>query len=356
MTMKHKYFDIHSHLNFSDFNEDREEVIKKMRDEDAGAISVGIDLETSKEVVDLADKYDNIFATIGLHPTKTSSGGFGPSSGGFGPSSGGFGPSSGGFGPSSGGFGPSSGGFGPSSGGFGPSSGGFGPSSGGFGPSSGGFGPSSGGFGPSSGGFGPDTRESFNKKNYKELVKNKKVVAIGECGLDYYRIKNNKSEIKNTQKENLERQIQFALENDLPLMLHFRPSVKTMDAYMDGLDILNSYAKNHGEKLRGNTHFFAGDLDTAGKFLNIGFTLSFTGVITFADNYDEIIKYTPLDMLMSETDCPFAAPSPFRGKRCEPLYIKEIVKRISEIKSIEYEKVEKTLVDNAFKIFFKNRI
>ena len=300
MTMKYKYFDIHSHLNFSDFNEDREEVIKKMSDEGMGAISVGIDLETSKEVVDLADKYDNIFATIGLHPTKTSSGGFGPSSGGFGPSSGGF--------------------------------------------------------GPSSGGFGPDARESFNKKNYKELVKNKKVVAIGECGLDYYRIKNNKSEIKNTQKENLERQIQFALENDLPLMLHFRPSVKTMDAYMDGLDILNSYAKNHGEKLRGNTHFFAGDLDTAGKFLNIGFTLSFTGVITFADNYDEIIKYTPLDMLMSETDCPFAAPSPFRGKRCEPLYIKEIVKRISEIKSIEYEKVEKTLVDNAFKIFFKNRI
>ena len=286
MTMKYKYFDIHSHLNFSDFNEDREEVIKKMRDEGAGAISVGIDLETSKEVVDLADKYDNIFATIGLHPTKTSSGGFGPSSGGF----------------------------------------------------------------------GPDTRESFNKKNYKELVKNKKVVAIGECGLDYYRIKNNKSEIKNTQKENLERQIQFALENDLPLMLHFRPSVKTMDAYMDGLDILNSYAKNHGEKLRGNTHFFAGDLDTAGKFLNIGFTLSFTGVITFADNYDEIIKYTPLDMLMSETDCPFAAPSPFRGKRCEPLYIKEIVKRISEIKNIEYEKVEKTLADNAVKIFFKNRI
>ena len=307
MTMKYKYFDIHSHLNFSDFNEDREEVIKKMSDEGMGAISVGIDLETSKEVVDLADKYDNIFATIGLHPTKTSSGGFGPSSGGFGPSSGGFGPSSGGF-------------------------------------------------GPSSGGFGPDARESFNKKNYKELVKNKKVVAIGECGLDYYRIKNNKSEIKNTQKENLERQIQFALENDLPLMLHFRPSVKTMDAYMDGLDILNSYAKNHGEKLRGNTHFFAGDLDTAGKFLNIGFTLSFTGVITFADNYDEIIKYTPLDMLMSETDCPFVAPFPFRGKRCEPLYIKEIVKRISEIKSIEYEKVEKTLVDNAFKIFFKNRI
>src|SRR3989344_4207172 len=161
--MKYKYFDIHSHLNFSDFNEDREEVIKKMRDEDVGAISVGIDLETSKEVVDLADKYDNIFATIGLHPTKTSSGGFGPSSGGFGPSSGGFGPSSGGFGPSSGGFGPSSGGF-----------------------------------GPSSGGFGLDARESFNKKNYKELVKNKKVVAIGECWLDYYRIKNNKSEIKNT--------------------------------------------------------------------------------------------------------------------------------------------------------------
>src|SRR3989344_7845600 len=95
MTMKHKYFDIHSHLNFSDFNEDREEVIKKTRDEDAGAISVGIDLETSKEVVDLADKYDNIFATIGLHPTQNSRGGFGASRGGFGSSSGGFGSSRG---------------------------------------------------------------------------------------------------------------------------------------------------------------------------------------------------------------------------------------------------------------------
>ena len=233
------------------------------------SISVGTDLKTSREVVELADRHEGIFATIGLHPDD-------------------------------------------------------------------------------------NRKEIFNAEDYKELVKNKKVVAIGECGLDYFRIKGDGEEIKKRQKQNFISQIEFALENDLPLMLHFRPSGKTMDAYEDGLEILSLYKKKYGKKLRGNSHFFAGDLDIAKKFLEIGFTLSFTGVITFASNYDEIIKYVPLNMLMAETDCPFVAPVPHRGGRCEPVYVKEVVKRIAEIRDEDEEEVAKTLVSNACRAYCSN--
>jgi TatD DNase family protein len=267
--MKPKYFDIHSHINFSKFDDDREEVIKRMHDESVWAIVVGTDLETSKEVVELADKNENIFATVGLHPDD-------------------------------------------------------------------------------------NRNEIFNKEDYKELVKNKKVVAVGECGLDYFRIKaGEEEEIKKRQKENFVKQIEFALENDLPLMLHFRPSGKTMDAYEDGLEILNSYKKEYGDKLRGNSHFFAGNLKIAKKFIEIGFTLSFTGVITFADSYDEIIKSVPIESIMAETDCPFVAPVPYRGGRCEPVHVKEVVKRIAEIRGEDTEKVREMLVNNAFRVFIE---
>ena len=77
-------------------------------------------------------------------------------------------------------------------------------------------------------------------------------------------------------------------------------------------------------------------------------------MITFADSYDEIIKYAPLESLMSETDCPFVAPVPYRGKRSEPIYVKEVVKRMAEIRDEETDKVAKALVDNAFKLFAIN--
>ena len=269
--MRPKYFDIHSHINFSVFDKDREKVINKMHEQDVSAIVVGTDLQTSKDVVELADKNDNLFATVGLHPDD-------------------------------------------------------------------------------------NKHENFDVEDYKELVKNQKVVAIGECGLDYFRLKDNIEEEKKRQKDNFINQIEFALENDLPLMIHCRPSINTMDAYEDAYEILNSYKKDHGDKLRGNAHFFAGNLNIAKKFVELGFTLSFTGVITFADSYDEIIRSIPLESIMSETDCPFVAPVPYRGQRCEPIHVKEVVKRIAEIKgesaSWRNEIVKKTLVNNAFRVFF----
>jgi TatD DNase family protein len=98
-------------------------------------------------------------------------------------------------------------------------------------------------------------------------------------------------------------------------------------------------------------HFFAGTWDDAKLFLDLGFTLSFTGVVTFAREYDEVIKNTPLDMLMSETDAPYVSPMPYRGKRNEPAYVIEVVKKIAGIRDEPYEKVRAALVENAMRAF-----
>jgi TatD DNase family protein len=94
-------------------------------------------------------------------------------------------------------------------------------------------------------------------------------------------------------------------------------------------------------------HFFAGDVPTSQRFFNIGFTVSFTGVITFTQDYDEVIRSAPLAMVMSETDAPYVSPVPYRGKRNEPSYVSKVVKRIAEIRDEDEETVRAALVNNA---------
>lgn len=196
-----------------------------------------------------------------------------------------------------------------------------------------------------------NTKESFNSKDYEELAWNVDTVAIGECGLDYYRIQTEDEEEKDRQKKEFQKQIDFAIEVDLPLMLHCRPSKGTMDAYLDVLDILEKTKKEHGEKLRGNVHFFVGDKDIARRFVELNFTLSFTGVITFTKDYNTVIKNTPLSMLQAETDSPYVTPEPHRGDRNEPIHVRKVVKRIAELKGEDVAKVRKQLVKNAYRVF-----
>ncbi len=257
-----KYIDIHSHLNLSQFDADREEVIAGMKESGVSMITVGVDLKTSKEAIVLADANEHIFACIGLHPAD-------------------------------------------------------------------------------------NTTESFDPSVYETLAKNPKVVGIGECGLDYYRLKENIEEEKHRQKKEFEAQIVFAVQHDLPLMIHGRPSKGSMDAYEDILEILE---KEKG-KVRGNVHFFVGTPEIAKRFLALNFTLSFTGVITFARDYDQVIKETPLEMIQAETDSPFAAPIPFRGGRAEPIHVIEVIKKLAELKEVSAEELEKTLWENAGRVF-----
>lgn len=179
--------------------------------------------------------------------------------------------------------------------------------------------------------------EVFDEAYYRALARHEKVVAIGECGLDYFRLE---AGTKEKQEEAFLAQITLANELGKPLMLHIR------NAYKDAHDLLKQNAT-----VKGNVHFFVGTWDEAKLFLDLGFTLSFTGVITFARQYDDVIKNVPLEMLMSETDAPYVAPIPYRGKQNEPAYVIEIVKKIAEIRGEPYEKVREALVQNAIRFF-----
>ncbi len=185
--------------------------------------------------------------------------------------------------------------------------------------------------------------EVFDTTYYKQLATHEKVVGIGETGLDYFRLE---GETLEKQREAFIAQIELANEVQKPLMLHIRPSQENTEVYQDALEILQKYAK-----VPGNAHFFAGSKEDAKGFLDIGYTISFTGVITFTQDYDDIIKYVPQESLLSETDAPYVAPVPHRGKRNEPLYVQEVVKRIGEIKNIPAEEIQQQLIQNAKQLF-----
>ena len=133
-------------------------------------------------------------------------------------------------------------------------------------------------------------------------------------------------------------------------MLHIRPSEGTMDAYKDALVLLATY-KQQWSTMRGTSHFFAGTKEIADQFLTLGFHISFSGVITFVPEYEDVVRHVPLERILSETDAPFAAPAPYRGKRNEPAYVIEIVKKIAEIKQLQLETVEVQLLQNVRNLF-----
>jgi len=190
--------------------------------------------------------------------------------------------------------------------------------------------------------------EEFNYEKMLTLSKEERVVSIGECGLDYFRENDEAFKIK--QKEIFHLHVKLALEVSKPLMIHARPSGKTMDAYEDVLDILESYKKDK-ESLMANFHFFSGGIEIAKRVLSLGFTLSFDGPITFSNDYDEVIKMTPIKSIMAETDSPFAAPVPYRGKRAEPYMVKEVIKKIAELKGLSNEETIDIMNNNAKKVF-----
>ncbi len=185
--------------------------------------------------------------------------------------------------------------------------------------------------------------EVFDKEYFYSLAQNEKVVAIGECGFDFYRVE---KDTKEKQEEAFIAQINLANEIGKPLMLHIRDVAGSVGAYEDALKVLKQNAK-----VLGNVHFFAGTYDIAKQFWDMGYTTSFTGVITFANQYDEIIKKAPIEMLHAETDAPYVAPKPFRGERNEPIHVREVYKRIAELRGQDAETVRIALLQNAERLF-----
>lgn len=197
-------------------------------------------------------------------------------------------------------------------------------------------------------GIHPQNIENSNfKNNYIEelenlIINNSKVVAIGEIGLDYYF----NSENKSSQIKVFEEQIELSLKHDLPILVHDR------EAHGDTLEILKKY------KPKGIVHCFSGSLEMAQEIIKLGMYIGIGGVVTFknAKTILDVVREIPLENIVLETDAPYLAPVPFRGKRCDSSYIKYVAEKISEIKSIDVKKVYEQTFKNAMNLFKISKI
>ena len=172
----------------------------------------------------------------------------------------------------------------------------------------------------------------------EEFYKHPKVVAVGEIGLDYHYNFSEPCDQKKVYREQLE----MASSLDLPAVVHCRKSDK---------DVLSGIQES-GHK-SGVIHCFASDLDFAEKILEIGFCISFTGIITFVKDLEEVVRGVPLNKMMVETDSPYLTPKPHRGKKNEPAYAVHVAEKIASLKEINVSKVADTTSETAYNLFTK---
>ncbi|ERI95284.1 hydrolase, TatD family [Clostridiales bacterium oral taxon 876 str. F0540] len=244
-------FDSHAHYDDESFNEDREQVLREIKESGViGVLNCGASMEGARYSAKLASDYDFFYAAVGIHPENA------------------------------------------------------------------------------------DELNEDTLKELKELASNNKVRAIGEIGLDYYYEGNPSREI---QKSVFRTQMELARELNLPVVIHDR------DAHEDTLKILKEFPE-----VKGVLHCFSGSVEFAKECLKLGYYIGFTGVVTFknAKKIIEVAKEVPLDRMLVETDCPYMAPTPFRGKRNRSDYIKYIIEKLSEIKEVTEEEISKLTIEN----------
>ena len=255
--------DTHCHINFKDFDKDREEIINQCLKNGINIINIGVNYTASKEVIEIAEKYDKgIYATVAVHPHDVG-----------------------------------------------------------------------------------ESRDNnnFDYDKFLELAKNKKVVGIGECGLDYEFCEND-LEAQKKQQEVFMEHLKLAQETNKPIIIHSRR------LFPEILEIVKKYPK-----VKGVLHCYMGRWSYAEEYLKLGYYLSFTGLITYARDYDKVIKNCPLDRILIETDSPYLTPEPFRKKeeiiRNTPLNVELVAKKIAEIKGVSFEEVANQTTKNAQKLF-----
>lgn len=182
--------------------------------------------------------------------------------------------------------------------------------------------------------------EEFNTEQFEALARDPKVVAVGECGLDYFRTGGSDEE-RAAQRGRFLKHVELAERVQKPLVIHCR------NAHEDMLAILSE----RKPRVAVIIHFFTASAEMARRYLDLGCYLSFPGPITYTDQYDDAVRATPLNNLLVETDAPYAAPVPHRGKRNEPLYVAHVVAAIAALKSLSVEHVAEVTTQNALKVF-----
>ncbi|MFA7201967.1 MAG: TatD family hydrolase [Candidatus Paceibacterota bacterium] len=187
--------------------------------------------------------------------------------------------------------------------------------------------------------------KSLDMELLEALAFDSHVVGIGECGLDYFKIHvESETETKHKQKELFEKQIYLSHKIKKPLVIHCR------EAFADTIELL----KKHQNLLfpeAGILHFFTGTIQDAQALLQLGFSFTFGGLITFNRSFDEIIKYIPNNHLLVETDAPWVAPKSHRGQTNEPLYIEEVVESLALIKGVSRDEMQNILLENTKRVF-----
>lgn len=186
-------------------------------------------------------------------------------------------------------------------------------------------------------------KEEFSCEKYRELARSKKVVAIGEIGFDYWykpKTKIKLEQFKQKQKEVFEKQLELAKELKLPVIFHCRV------AHSDLIQIIQ---QSNNQTIKGVIHCFSGNWQEAQKYLEMGLSLGFNGII-FKLNLDEVIEKTPLDRILIETDCPYLTPPSMTGRN-EPLYVKYVAEKIAKIKKLSYEEISDITTKNAQDLF-----
>lgn len=272
--------DTHCHINFSEFKEDADAIAQESHKEGISLITVGSQRSTSERAVEWAEKYDHIYAAVGLHPTHLYEMSYGEGEESY-----------------------------------------------------------------------HSRAEAFDYNVYKELGSHPKTVAIGEMGIDYFHLPESvpEKEVKAKQKEVFVKGLELSRELNKPMIIHTRPSTREgTDAFDDSLEVIKEVGYTNCVM-----HSFAGDTAMARKCLDMGLMLSFTGVITFknAAVLQEAAAYAPLERVMVETDAPYLAPVPHRGKQNTPLYVKHVAEKLAELKGVSVEEVSNITTKNAQKFF-----
>jgi TatD DNase family protein len=201
--------------------------------------------------------------------------------------------------------------------------------------------------------------EHFDSQIYKDLItdagdNSSRIVGIGECGLDYYRLPKDRDheEIKTLQRAAFQKQIDLAIELDKALCIHCRPSVGTQDAYEEMLDIVTKVKTEH-PNLRLEIHCYTGNAELAQKFFEAGAFIGLNGIITFdkTGRSKEVVDILPLEAIILETDAPYLTPKSHRGQRNEPSFLPEVAEQIAEWKNVSVDEVAEATTANAKKLF-----
>lgn len=187
--------------------------------------------------------------------------------------------------------------------------------------------------------------EEIDAEGLVKLAAHPKVVGIGETGLDYYY----DHAPREAQARNFREHIRACIETGLPLIVH------TRDAEADTMKILSEERAGREEKLKGVFHCYSSNMELARYALDIGFFLSFSGILTFkkSDNVRRAAAVVPMDRLLIETDAPYLAPEPYRGKICEPAYVVHTASHLAAVKGVSIHDIERATTENFFRLFGK---